>query len=112
MAPPPLVVLYNEFFPGCGDPIKVDCSGACEFTSDQTRLDQATAVLFHIPILRGNLAPTEIPRSKLSDADQEYLTWKYAGLSLSFEGLVEAARGNPLCRLWDYLRRTRQLDPR
>jgi hypothetical protein len=46
------------------------------------------------------------------DAYPEYLTWKYAGLSLSFQGLAEAVRGNPLCRLRDYLRRTRQLDPR
>jgi alpha-1,3-fucosyltransferase 10 len=58
---PPLILLYNEFFPGCGDPIKVDCGGACEFTSDQTRLAQATAVLFHIPTLRGIPLPPKYP---------------------------------------------------
>jgi hypothetical protein len=58
---PPLILVYNEFFPGCGDPIKVDCGGACEFTSDQTRLAQATAVLFHIPTLRRIPLPPKHP---------------------------------------------------
>jgi hypothetical protein len=58
---PPLILLYNEFFPGCEDPIKVDCGGGCKFTSDQTRLAQATAVLFHIPTLRRIPLPPKHP---------------------------------------------------
>jgi len=40
------------------------------------------------------------------DAYQKYFAWKRTGLSTSFRELVEAARGDPFCRLCAHLRRT------
>jgi hypothetical protein len=39
------------------------------------------------------------------DAYQEYFAWKRTGLSTGFRELVEAARGDPFCRLCAHLRR-------
>jgi hypothetical protein len=50
--------------------------------------------------------------NEYDDAHQEYLTWKYAGLSPGFLRLVESVRGNPRCRLCEYLRRSEQFGPR
>ena len=44
------------------------------------------------------------------EAYQEYLAWKYTGLSPSFQTLVTSVRGEPLCRLCEHLRRAAQLD--
>ena len=40
------------------------------------------------------------------DPYRDYLGWKYTGLSARFQTLVDSVRGEPLCRLCDYLRRT------
>ncbi len=50
---PLLVLLYNHPFPGLAGRTKLDCGGACDFTPDPKRLSEATAVVFHIPTLRG-----------------------------------------------------------
>ena len=84
---PPLILFYNRPFPGSvtfrhlegigtleqtfatlGDPTKVDCCGACDFTSDLRWLAQATAVVFHMPTLRGIPLPRKHP-------GQQWVAW-------------------------------------
>ena len=58
-------------------------------------------------------APLEAYLNWLNEHDeayQEYLAWKYTGLSPSFQTLVTSVRGEPLCRLCEHLRRAAQLD--
>jgi hypothetical protein len=64
MAAPPLILFYSRAFPDFGDPTKVDCGGACEFTSDLRHLSQAKAVVFYIPTSRGVPLPRKHPRQR------------------------------------------------
>ena len=57
----PLVLFYNAPFPRMENPVQVDCGGACVFTADRSRLREATAVVFHIPTLRGIGLPMKHP---------------------------------------------------
>lgn len=41
--------------------IRTDCGGACAFSSDPAQLPEATAVVFHIPTLRGVALPRRYP---------------------------------------------------
>jgi hypothetical protein len=65
---PPLILLYNRAFPRMDDPARTDCQGACAFTSDRARLPEATAVVFHIPTLRGAPLPPK-------PAGQRWVAW-------------------------------------
>ena len=56
---PPLVLFYNRPFPPFRDPSSIDCGGACVFTWDRRRLDEAAAVVFHIPTLAGIPLPAK-----------------------------------------------------
>jgi hypothetical protein len=60
----PVVLLYNRLFRRMREPSTQDCSGACEFTTDRGRLLEATAVVFHIPTLRGIPLPAKAPRQR------------------------------------------------
>lgn len=60
----PLVLLYNSPFLGLKDAAKIDCRGACEFSSDPACLPRAAAVVFHIPTLRGIALPRKYPGQK------------------------------------------------
>ena len=58
---PPLILLYDRPYPGFWELTKLDCGGACDFTWDRRRLAQATAVVFHIPAVRGMPLPPKHP---------------------------------------------------
>jgi hypothetical protein len=65
---PPLVLLYTPTFPRMRSPVDNDCQGACTFTDDRRRLDEADAVIFHIPTLGG----TDFPPKR---AGQRWVAW-------------------------------------
>ena len=60
---PPVVLFDNRPFPPLRDPSSIDCGGACVFTWDRRRLDEAAAVVFHIPTLAGIPLPAKAPGS-------------------------------------------------
>lgn len=67
----PLVLFYNRLFPRMGDfenLARTDCGGACEFSVDRSHLPVATAVVFHIPTLRGMTLPRRYP-------GQQWVAW-------------------------------------
>ena len=67
----PLVLLYNRLFPRMDDVaelVRTDCGGACAFSSDRACLPRATAVVFHIPTLRGVTLPPRYP-------GQQWVAW-------------------------------------
>ena len=64
----PLVLFYNRLFPRMDDPARTDCGGACAFSSDRACLPRATAVVFHIPTLRGVTLPPRYP-------GQQWVAW-------------------------------------
>jgi len=57
----PLLLFYNQPF-GVADPAEIiDCGGAAAMTSDRKLLPLATALIFHIPTLRGIDLPRKLP---------------------------------------------------
>jgi hypothetical protein len=65
---PPLVLLYNQPFSGMGNLAELECGVACDFTWDLRRLAESTAVVFHIPTLRGIPLPPKQP-------GQQWVAW-------------------------------------
>jgi alpha-1,3-fucosyltransferase 10 len=54
------VLFYNSLFPRMDDPLETDCGKACTFSRDRALLAEATAVVFHVPTLRGVALPPKI----------------------------------------------------